>query len=119
MAVAASIHLVVAMLPARTGNACRSLLSGGGSPMMPVDATKTSDALQLRSSAVCAAVSRTISRPVAPVNAFALPELTTIARTTPPLRFSRHHSTGGDAVRDVVKTPAIEEPGDTHMSMTS
>ena len=48
----------------------------------------------------------TASRPVLPVNALALPELTTSARALPPLSLARHHSTGADGHFERVSTPA-------------
>ena len=46
------------------------------------------------------------SRPLRPVKALALPELTTTARALPPRRFALQKSTGADGHFDVVKTPA-------------
>ena len=50
-------------------------------------------------------------RPVLPVNALALPELTTTALAVPPLMRARHQSTGADGHFDWVKTPATTVPG--------
>jgi len=51
-----------------------------GSPMTPVEARNTSAGLQPTARAAIAAVNLQASRPVLPVKALALPELTTSAR---------------------------------------
>jgi hypothetical protein len=56
------------------------------------------------------AVSATASRPFRPVNALALPELTTSARALPPESLARHHSTGAEGQRERVNTPATVVP---------
>src|SRR5262249_47682841 len=46
-----------------------------------------------------------------PVNAFALPLLTTRTRAVPPGSCRRHQSTGAEGALDLVKTPATWVPG--------
>ena len=53
---------------------------------------------------------RVAARPVLPVKALALPELTTSARALPPLSWARHHSTGADGHFERVNTPATVVP---------
>ena len=55
-----------------------------------------------------AAVSAVDSRPLRPVKALALPELTTTARAFPPGRFARQKSTGAEGHFERVKTPAAD-----------
>jgi hypothetical protein len=58
--------------------------------------------------------------PLFPVNALALPALTTIALADPlAARFSLHNSTGAEAVFDVVKHPATFAPTDITASIKS
>jgi len=59
------------------------------------------------------------ARPFLPVNAFALPELTTSARAFPAFSFSRHHSTGADGHFERVVTPATVVPSSNNASSTS
>ena len=82
-----------------------------GSPITPVEARKTSFGLQPIARAAISAVNLQACRPVLPVKALALPELTTSARGLPLLRLSRHHSTGADGHFDLVNTPAATVPG--------
>ena len=82
-----------------------------GSPMTPVEARNTSSTRQPTAAAAASALARTASRPFMPVKALALPELTTSARARPPARRSRSHSTGADAQREVVNTPATTAAG--------
>src|SRR3954454_24772302 len=90
-----------------------------GSPMTPVEARKMSAGRHPRARAAISAVNLHAVRPVLPVNALALPELTTSARGLAPLSRSRHHSTGADGHFDVVKTPATVVPGVNTASITS
>src|SRR5258708_4583878 len=85
-------------------------LALSGSPITPVEARNTSAGLQPMARAAISAVNLHAVRPVLPVNALALPELTTSARGFAPLSRSRHHSTGADGHFDVVKTPATVVP---------
>ncbi len=75
-----------------------------GSPMTPVEARKISAGLQPMAFEAICAVNLQASRPLLPVKALALPELTTSARALPPLRCARHHSTGADGHFDLVNT---------------
>ncbi len=90
-----------------------------GSPITPVEARKTSSALQPTALAASWAVKAQAVRPVLPVKALALPELTTSARALRPLSLARHHSTGADGHFDLVKTPATAVPGSNGTSSTS
>src|SRR5580765_776033 len=101
------------------GRAALILSAGGGSPMTPVDEMNTSFGSQPKRRAAVAAVLRTTWRPARPVNTLALPELTTIARTLPPGRHSRHQITGWPGIVDWVKTPAIVVPGANSASIRS
>ena len=93
--------------------------ASSGSPITPVEARKTSDGLHPTAAAVMSAVSRVASRPDLPVNALALPELTTSARALPPLRWARHQSTGADGHFERVNTPATVVPRSSSASTTS
>ena len=101
------------------GRAALIRSAGGGSPMTPVDEINTSFGSHPNSRAAAAAVLRTTWRPARPVNTLAFPELTTIARTLPPGRHSRHQTTGCPGIVDWVKTPAIVLPGASSASITS
>jgi len=90
-----------------------------GSPITPVEARNTSSALQPTALDASLAVKTQAWRPVLPVNALALPELTTSARALRPLSFARHHSTGAEGHFDWVKTPAAAVPGSSTISNTS
>ena len=63
------------------------------------DAGRGDEHLALRAAEAAAPRRRrwlsTASLPARPVKTLALPEFTTIARTAPPARHSRHHKTGG------------------------
>jgi hypothetical protein len=54
-----------------------------------------------------------------PVNAFALPELTTSMRAFPPSMFARQKSTAAEGHFDRVKTPAATVPGSNVITMRS
>jgi hypothetical protein len=75
--------------------------------------------LQPAAFAAMSAVNFVAARPVLPVNAFALPELTTNARALPDFRIARHHSTGADGHFERVNTPAAVVPGSNSASSTS
>ena len=75
--------------------------------------------LAARGLAASFAVNAAASRPVLPVKALALPELTTSARALPPLSLARHHSTGADGHFERVKTPATVVPLSNSASSTS
>ena len=95
------------------------LSAGSGSPITPVEARKTSDALQPTVAAAASATARTPAKPAWPVKAFALPLFTTRARALPCLSWLRHQSTGAEAVLDRVKTPAAWVPGASTANRTS
>jgi len=93
--------------------------ASSGSPITPVEARKISAGLQRAALAAISAVSLVAARPLLPVKALALPELTTSARALPDFRLARHHSTGADGHFDLVKTPATAVPGSNSTSSTS
>ena len=94
-------------------------LALSGSPITPVEARNTSSDRQPIAFAAISAVNLQAARPVLPVKALALPELTTSARGVAPLSLARHHSTGADGHFDRVKTPAAVVPGSSRASSTS
>src|SRR5207248_11482132 len=116
---AAGSHLSAESNGMACGNAAMIFSAGGGSPMTPVDEMKTSLGSQLSSRAVVAAVVSTTCLPVRPVKVLELPELTTMPRTLPPGRQSRHHTTGAPAVKERVKTPAIALSGASSANIKS
>ena len=116
---AAGSHASAASDGAMLGKASTIRSAGGGSPMTPVEEMNTSFGSHRNSLAAAAAVISTASLPARPVKTLALPELTTIARTLPPGRQAWHHSTGGPAVKERVKTPAIVLPGASSASIMS
>ena len=103
----------------RASNTPPNLRASSGSPMTPVDARKTSPGLQSTALAARSAVSLVAARPFLPVNALALPELTTRARARPGFSRARHHSTGAEGHLERVKTPATVVPGASNASITS
>ena len=82
---AASIQPSGAVCAARSPSTPSNLVASSGSPITPVEARKTSPAWQPTAFAAIEAVSAVDCRPVLPVKALALPELTTSARADPPL----------------------------------
>src|SRR5205807_8409252 len=105
---------MIALAAARrpSGAACAASVSStpsnfaasSGAPITPVEARKTFVAGAPVALAASAAVSLTACTPDLPVNALALPELTTRARALPPLSLARHQSTAADGHFDFVKT---------------
>src|SRR5258708_24327929 len=93
--------------------------AGSGSPITPVEARKTSPGWQPDACAASLAVIAVAARPLLPVNALALPELTTSARAFPALSFSRHHSTGADGHFERVVTAATVVPSANKASSTA
>ena len=87
-------------MPARTSSIAI------GRPMMPVDATRISPGSQPSCAAVSSAISRASASPCAPVQAFALPELTTVARAVPPRTTVRLSVTGAATTVFCVNMPA-------------
>ncbi len=106
---------VSASVPSTPSN----LRASSGSPITPVEARNTSLGLHPAALAAIAAVSVVACRPVLPVKALALPELTTSARALPRPSLVRHHSTGADGHFDRVKTPATVVPSSISASSTS
>ncbi len=96
-----------------------NFVASSGSPITPVDEMNTSDGLQPAARAAMSAVSFTASRPLSPVKALALPELTTSARAVPPFSASRHHSTGAPGHFERVNTPATSVPSASKARNTS
>src|SRR4051794_27015979 len=119
MAFAASVHR--SGLPSLTSPASRwlNLVVSSGSPMTPVDARKTSPAVQPAAFAAASPVSAVDSRPFCPVKALALPELTTSTRALPEPRFWRQKSTGAEGHFDLVNTPATAVPASNTMASRS
>src|SRR5205085_12069449 len=93
--------------------------AGNGSPITPVEARKTSAGLQPDACAASFAVNAVAARPVLPVKALALPELTTKARAFPVGSIARHHSTGAEGHFERVSTPATAVPLSNSASRTS
>ena len=104
---------------ARPTNRCANLSACIGSPMTPVEAMKTSSGVHPTALPAASAVISTASRPFLPVNALALPELTTSARALPVFSPVTHHSTGAERVRERVSTPAATVPGSSTASSKS
>ncbi len=116
-----SAGLACAARPAITG---ANFEASSGSPITPVEARKISAGLQPAALAAMSAVSLVAARPLLPVKALALPELTTSARAKffadlPAFKCARHHSTGADGHFDLVKTPAVVVPASNSASSTS
>ena len=84
--------------------------TGRNLPMQPVLETKTSLTGQPSVSASLQAVALASSKPLSPVAALALPELTMTARNVPPLRCSLHKMTGAAQQRFCVKVAAAVAP---------
>ncbi len=96
-----------------------NLPASSGSPITPVEATKTSAGLQPIAFAASSVVKRTCALPFLPVNAFALPELTTSPAALPRFTCFRHHSTGAEGHFERVNTPATAVPLSKAASRTS
>src|SRR5208283_698555 len=88
----------------------RIFSSGKGTPMTPVEQTRTSWGWQTRRRAVSSTVFSEAARPAGPVAQLALPALTITARTRPfeARKFSLDTITGGATTRFCVKTAAAE-----------
>ena len=91
-----------------TGKPERIFSIGRATPITPVEATSTCGTGQPISRAVSDAISRAARYPSSPVQAFAQPLLTTIARATlsDRSRCSRERTTGAACARFIVKTAA-------------
>ena len=85
--------------------------SESGTPMTPVEHSSTSSASHPSSRATSSAVERATSQPGAPVEALALPELSTTARARPSATCSRETCTGAAQNLFCVKVAA-----QTHVS---
>ena len=105
-----------AVLPLREGfNAAMPLAMrsiGMGTPIRPVEQTRTSFCLSLKSSAAAAHMALASLSPPSPVQAFALPLLRITARLPPALRCSAETRTGAALTLLVVKV-AAEAAGDS------
>src|SRR5205807_3037317 len=97
MALAASSHGPGAARDAKPSITVPNLRASSGSPITPVEARRTCCGRQPSAAAASSAVSLTACRPFLPVNALALPALTTSPRAVPVGSLLRHHSTGADA----------------------
>src|SRR6516165_874582 len=93
--------------------------AASGSPITPVEARNTSEVLQPTAAAANFAVIAQASRPLLPVKALALPELTTSARARRPFKRARHHSTGAEGHLERVNTPATLVSRSNTASITS
>src|SRR5579871_729389 len=111
IASAAARHPAAEPASAKVPSNLLILVAGSGSPITPVEAMKTSLGRQPTTAAADSAMRRAPSNPALPVNALALPLLTTRARALAAFRFALHHSTGADDVLDLVNTPATCVPG--------
>src|SRR5690606_27487487 len=119
MAVAASRQnsgLACFTMPA---SRCEKRDVSSGSPITPVEARKISFSEQPAAAAPALPVRPVDSRPLLPVKALALPELTISSRAFPPARFWRHQSTGAEGHLERVKTPATSVPSSNTMASTS
>ncbi len=96
-----------------------ALSIGSGTPITPVEATKTSEGWQPIAPAALAAIASTAARPRWPVNAFELPALTTSARARPSVSAARHHSTSGEGHLLLVVTPATVVPSSSATKVRS
>ena len=106
MAVAASSPVRSSSASTASGMAPRSLSTGNGTPITPVDATITSSGAHPRAFASASAVATASRSPCAPVHALAFPALMMTARAMPPAIWRRETVTGAAATWLVVKTPA-------------
>ena len=99
-----------AVSPARSAAAAGMPVStaamGSGTPMRPVEQTRTSSGGQPSAVAVTSHMRRAWARPGAPVAALAFPALRTTAAACPSVRLLRLTCTGAAATRLVVNTPA-------------
>ncbi len=119
MALAAASQFPGAAAATRPSMTPSKARASSGSPMTPVEARKTSTGRQPAAFDAMSAVSLVASRPLRPVKALALPELTTRTLARPALIWSRHQSTGADGHFDRVKTPATVVPGSNRATRTS
>src|SRR6185437_8179875 len=108
--------------PAREASATAALTPGSSlsigsrSPIRPVEQTAISPAESSIAAARCSAVACVSWKPSGPVQALAPPELSTTARTRPPLTTWRDHLTGAACTRLLVKTAAAARDGPSLMT---
>jgi hypothetical protein len=88
-----------------------SLSIGSRSPIRPVEQTAISPGESPIAAARCSAVAWVSRNPARPVHALAPPELSTTARTRPPLTTWRVQITGAACTRLDVKTAAAAREG--------
>ena len=119
MALPASAQRPGSAFFAMSASRCAKRLASSGSPITPVEARNTSPSPHPAAFAAARAVIAVVSRPLRPVNALALPELTTSARALPPGRFCRQKSTGAEGHFDRVNTPAAVVPSSKAISIRS
>ncbi len=121
IASAAACQGAVPSASARSSRRSVMRSAGSGSPITPVEATKTCSRAHFRTRAAAATSSPTAASPLRPVKALALPAFTRMARPRPmpACRAWRHHSTGAAAVSERVNTPATAVPSASSNSATS
>ena len=120
IASAASSQWPGCSLSIAAGSPAISRSTGRGSMITPVENGRTWAGSKPRSFASASHVVRAASRPASPVPAFALPVLTTSARTpAPAARCSRQTVTGAAQKRLRVKTPPTDAPSATRTTRTS
>src|SRR6478736_7017160 len=119
IALAGSLQEPAVARLAQSSSTPLNFVASSGSPMTPVEASTISPGRHPSALAAISAVSFTACAPVFPVNALALPELTTNPRALPPCRALRHQSTGADGHLDRVNTPAAVVPFERATSRTS
>ena len=90
--------------------------SGSGTPITPVDATATWSSRTPDAIAPAPCIRAASSSPRRPVAAFALPELTTTARSASSRQRSRHSSTGAAGAPERVKRAALTASGSEQTS---
>src|SRR6185503_6095004 len=108
-------------LSARTipGSTAAIRSTGSLKPITPVLATATSYGEQLRTAAAASAIAIASRSPCSPVQAFALPEFTTIARSGPRSTWRRLTTHGAAMTWLVVNTAAAVQGRSETMSATS
>ena len=98
--------------PAALATPSVTLATSSGTPITPVEQTSTCSARQPSSAAARSTVASTAAGPAGPVQALALPELSTTTRASAePASRSRDHTTGAATTWLVVNTPAATVPG--------
>ncbi len=105
--------------PAQSASTPSNRSASRGSPITPVEAMNTSFSAQPAAWVAICTVRATASRPRRPVKALALPELTTRARAEPPVRASRHQSTGAEGHFRASEHARAFVPGSSPTNSTS